>query len=169
MRSRDIGYGFEYRIRSYLHEIGYSKAIRKLMSGSAMKDPHDLVVSPYRLRIEAKRTMKDSIRITKAWLDKYIRKDRILVFAIGKKSGIPMSERMHAISMWPETPPIILSEAIANRIHMKKKSVRYTEKELIQMSSIQCGTKLYLVMKMKDYLRTFYPLTQEATTPCPTP
>jgi hypothetical protein len=165
MRSHDIGTNFEYQIKNYLCVLGYHKTTRKLMSGAAMKDPHDLTVSPYRLKIEAKRTMKDLIRITKHWLDKYIRKDRILVFAMGNKRGVSLSERMYSISQWPHTPAAPLNEALLNMMHMVKKSIRLTEKDVRQVRSIQCGDKLYLVMKMKDYLKVFYPLTQEATAP----
>lgn len=167
MRGHAIGNAFEYQIKNYLHTLGYTKTTRKFLSGAAMKDPHDLVVSPYRLKIEAKRTMKDSIRITKRWLDKYIRKDRIMVFAMGNKRGRPLSERMHAISQWPTKTPIQLTEAIINVKHMMaKKSVRLIEKDVQQMGSIQCSdNKLYLVMKLRDYLKAFCPQTPEVTAP----
>jgi hypothetical protein len=82
--SRSRGRGFENQVVKTLKAWGYTRTERKLLSGSNLKTPYDVKVSPFRLKIECKRTAKSHIGIQGKWLDK-ISDNLILVFAVGLK------------------------------------------------------------------------------------
>lgn len=93
-RSRGRGRGFETKVKEYLERWGYI-AKKVVLSGSNKKKPYDVLVSPLRLKIEAKRRMGEGIIIQTKWLDKIAPK-YIVVFAAGPR--LSKVVRMCAIS-----------------------------------------------------------------------
>lgn len=93
MGAKDIGTGFEYKVRDLLNEMldgrGF-KATRIWYSGAGLRKPYDLELRQGRkivLTIEAKRSIYgSSISFQKDWL-KQIENKHIVVFAIGNFRG----------------------------------------------------------------------------------
>lgn len=94
--SRGRGRSFENHVVKRLASLGY-KSKKKLLSGSYLKKPYDVIVSPWRLKIEAKRTLKEHITIQDKWLRR-IGPKLIVVFAVGRYSGKRQIE-MFAIAL----------------------------------------------------------------------
>jgi len=99
-RSRSRGRGGEGYVIKRLTGWGY-QAKRMVLSGGNLAKPYDVIVSPFRLKIEVKRRMAEAITINHKWLRKVAPK-YIVVFGIGPR----MSEmnRLYAISLFRGKP-----------------------------------------------------------------
>ena len=145
--SRSRGRGFEVQVVDRLKGLGYS-AKKVLLSGSHLAKPYDVIVKGLRLKIEAKRTMKDYISLQGKWLDKVSDK-LILVFAVGRYSGGRTIE-MWALSPCPH-PMLNPSSAI-----LMRKNKRIYREELPFWLSY--NGKPFAAVPLEDYMESRYPL-----------
>mgnify|MGYP001340653165 CR=1 FL=1 len=155
--SRSRGRGFEVQVVKRLHALGY-QAKKMLLSGGHLAKPYDVIVRPYRLKIEAKRTMKNHITMQAKWLNKVSDK-LIIVFAVGKYGGRGTIE-MFALS--PGTMDTVkMTDPIGGAVIMKKAKKIDKEKILSAPFLILYNKKNYLVEKFEDYMARKYSLTNK--------
>ena len=93
-RSRGRGRGFETIVVKRLIKWGYN-AKKVVLSGATKKKPYDVLVSPFRLKLEAKRRHGEGIIIEAKWLNKIAPKYAV-TFAAGAR--ISQTVRICAIS-----------------------------------------------------------------------
>jgi Holliday junction resolvase len=146
-RSRGRGRDFETRVKQRLEKWGF-RAKKVVLSGATKKKPYDIIVSPFRLKIEAKRRMGEGIIIESKWLKKIAPK-YIVVFAAGPR--LSKAVRMCVISQAATVRGMteILIEGQSKRLGVldDKFFVRRKGRE-----DVVTGTPFVLVHNKKRYL-----------------
>ena len=146
--SRSRGRGFELQVLKRLHGLGF-EAKRKVLSGATLATPYDVIVSPYRLKIEAKRTMKEYITLQKKWLDK-VTQNLILVFAVGIYRGKKQIE-MFALS------PFWQNVALEDKCIVMKKNKRIFKAQLynpqVGRVIVKCDGKVFEIQPFEQYMK----------------
>lgn len=150
--SRGRGRGFEDKVVKRLTSLGY-KSKKKVLSGSNLKKPYDVIVSPYRLKIEAKRTMKEHITILDKWLRK-IGPKLIVVFAVGRYSGKKQVE-MFAISLASEYNP---AAKLGAKIRKSRKIDGEDIKKAQHFVLYGEGHRTYFGQPFEEYMQFHYPI-----------
>ena len=142
--SRSRGRGFENQVVKRLTAMGF-KSKKILLSGSHLAKPYDVIVSPFRLKIEAKRTMKDHITFMAKWLDKVSDK-LIIVFAVGKYSG------GKPVEMWALSPDALVRTWPI--IEMKK--AKKVERETILKApfTLMYNGRQFMVQTFEGYMKS---------------
>lgn len=153
--SRGRGRSFERQVLERLRSLGYTKAKRKLLSGAYLKTPYDITVSPFKLKLEAKRTLKDFIGMQKKWLDK-VGPLLSLVFAIGSFVG------KGSIAMYSAA---LISDKARKELDIESFTVvevqsvkRIKADQLIFRFIVRCAGIDYLVEPFEKYLEREFPL-----------
>lgn len=153
--SRGRGRNFENHVVKRLTSLGY-KAKKKLLSGSYLKKPYDVIVSPCRLKIEAKRTLKEHITIQDKWLRR-IGPKLIVVFAVGRYSGKRQVE-MFALSLPSLKDPLA-------KMGVKIRKSRKIEGEDIKKAQyfVLYGEdhRTYFGQPLERYMKINYPLEEK--------
>ena len=151
--SRGRGRRFEDQVVERLHLLGY-KAKKKLLSGSYLKTPYDVSVSPFKLKLEAKRTLKDFIGMEGKWLNK-VGPLLSLVFAVGSFAGKQAVE-MFSVSLVPNSA---IPEMVDRYPVVVVKSVKRIKKEqLITTFVIEYGGRKFFVEPFENYLKREFSL-----------
>lgn len=150
--SRSRGRGFEDQIVRRLHSLGYVKAKKNVLSGSTLKKPYDIKVPPFRLKIEAKRTMKNYITILSKWMDR-ITDLYVVVFAIGRYAGKKQID-MHAISKCQERP---FGETHVPIIEMRK-AKRIKLSDIMGEALICYEDEYYYIQSFENLMQTKFPI-----------
>ena len=163
---KDIGTGFEYRVRDRLNELYRSagfKAIRIWYSGAGLKKPYDVEFKYGRkliLGIEAKRSIAStSISMQREWI-KRIGEKHVIIFAAGnfrgKKVDIfvlrKVGEDENAESRTSGEPDIVMKD--------KAKSVSINYKKHLQFKDpifpfVICGSEKYAIEEFKTFFDKF--------------
>jgi len=161
--SRSRGKGFEAQVVKRLCALGY-QAKKILLSGSHLAKPYDVIVKPYRLKIEAKRTMKNHITMQAKWLDKVSNK-LILVFAVGKYGG-KKSIEMFSLSFLPTpmgkaTEVVGLVDSTKNMVKMRRSKKIPKEHMALVPFLVLYDERFYLVEKFEDYMEKHYSLNKK--------
>lgn len=152
--SRGRGKRFEDQVVERLHSLGY-RAKKKLLSGSYLKTPYDITVSPFKLKLEAKRTLKDFIGMQKKWLDK-IGPLLSLVFAIGSFAG------KGNVAMYSAA---LISDKVRKELDIESLTIvevrsekRIKKDQLIFRFIVRCAGIDYLIEPFEKYLEREFPL-----------
>jgi len=158
-RSKGKGYSFEIQVINELKKMGYAGAKRVARSGAAHKKPYDVKVSPFRLKLEAKRRMGGSIPIEGKWLDRIAPKFA-MVFAVGRRLGRGENDAiMYSISLANEThhfPEVRMS--VSKTVHVRGNEFTIPRgkglDDLVVKDKfiILYGEKKYLVQDFHEYM-----------------
>lgn len=153
--SRGRGRNFENDVVKRLTSLGY-KSKKKLLSGSYLKKPYDIIVSPWRLKIEAKRTMKEHITIQDKWLRR-IGPKLIVVFAVGNYHGKRQIE-MFAISLPSDKDPLAkLGAKISKYRQISGENIREAQYFVLTTED----HRTYFGQPLERYMRVNYPLEEK--------
>lgn len=151
---------YENYLKGYCWGLGL-KATRRLLSGSGLKKPYDVLVAG-KLHIEAKRRLKhNAIVIQGEWLSK-IDKNNIVVFTAGKTPGVPLllsavckydAKYIHAEHA-PEIQRIIGEIDLPTRWNtievQKYKTIQASA--LNKLRYLKYGNKLFIILTLYQYL-----------------
>ncbi len=163
---KDIGTGFEYRVRDRLNELYRSvgfKAIRIWYSGAGLKKPYDVEFKYGRkliLGIEAKRSIAStSISMQRKWIDQISQK-HVVIFAIGNFRGKKKVE-IFVLREINEKDLTKLGKLITKDIVMKDKakSISINYKKHLQSRSVFpdviCDHKTYVIETFETFFKEF--------------
>lgn len=148
--SRGRGRRFEDQVVERLHSLGYKRAKKKLLSGSYLKTPYDVSVPPFKLKLEAKRTLNDFIPMQRKWLSR-VSPLLSIVFAIGRFSG-GQPILMHSASLISDKARAELDVDSFTVVEMQS-TKRIKKDQLIFRFVLKCNGVEYLVEPFEEYLK----------------
>ena len=140
------GRTYENYIKEHCWSIGI-KATRRLLSGSNLKRPYDVLISG-KIRVEAKRRLAHAaITFEGEWL-KEVGKNSIIVFTAGKSMGVKL--QLSVVCQYLPTCPGV-GATDGNTVEVKKYKTIQTE-DFTKVHCLKHNNKLYSIMPLNDYL-----------------